>query len=331
MDNTKEYQVKVEGTLQLGDEIDCYVLENGMRILSARSMQKVLKMVDEAEKGKGTPGARLKRYLSQESLKPFIFNNKELGHFEPIICYKGKQKINGYEATTLVDICDGFLQARKTIHLSPRQKIIADQCEILVRSFAKVGIIALVDEATGYQYEREKKELQVILQALVSDEIIEYQRQFELSFYKEIFRLWNIPFTPQNIKRKPQFIGHLTNRYVYQNLPKGIFVLDKLKEKTPKNESGGYKYRLHQSLTKDKGREALKKVLYSVEALASIAQDKNDFDRLINEKYGQKEIPFPKDNEIEKALEKDRKNELNVFNKNLKTALEYNPKDKEPE
>jgi len=57
--------------------------------------------------------------------------------------------------------------------LSPRQKIIADQCEILVRSFAKVGIIALVDEATGYQYEREKAELQVILKTYISEEILE--------------------------------------------------------------------------------------------------------------------------------------------------------------
>lgn len=72
-------------------------------------------------------------------------------------------KINGYEATILLDICDGFLDARKNIKLSPRQEIIAHQAEILMRSFAKVGIIALVDEATGYQYKREKDELQKIL------------------------------------------------------------------------------------------------------------------------------------------------------------------------
>lgn len=59
-------------------------------------------------------------------------------------------KINGFEATILIDICDAFLQARKEINLSTRQKIIAEQCEILVRSFAKVGLIALIDEATGY-------------------------------------------------------------------------------------------------------------------------------------------------------------------------------------
>lgn len=316
--------IKYDGVLELNNiEIDCYVLEDGTRVLSGREMQRALSMVDEAEEGTQTSGARLSRYLNQKTLKPFIYKDKEQGHFEPILCYKGDQKINGFEATVLIDICDAFLQARKEIKLSPRQQIIADQCEILIRSFAKVGLIALIDEATGYQYEREAKELQYILKALVSDEILEYQQQFQLSFYREIFRLWGIPFTPQNIKRKPQFIGHLTNKYIYSNLPKGMFVLDKLKSKTPKTKGGNYKYRLHQSLTEDKGREALKKVLYTVEALASIAKDKRDFERLMNEKYGQKELPFP---DLDKLDVPEKREPKTDFDKKLKQALNYDPK-----
>lgn len=71
----------------------------------------------------------------------------------------------------LVDIADGILEARSHIKLSPRQEIIADQCEILIRSFAKVGIIALVDEATGYQKVREET-LQTILKLYISNEIL---------------------------------------------------------------------------------------------------------------------------------------------------------------
>lgn len=322
----KKRIVKYEGSIELNNiEMDCYVLEDGTRVLSGREMQRALNMVDEVEDGSQTSGARLSRYLSQKSLKPFIYKDKEEGHFTPIECYKGNSKINGYEATVLIDICDAFLQARKEIKLSARQKIIADQCEILVRSFAKVGLIALIDEATGYQYDREKKELQAILKALVSDEILDYQQQFQLSFYKEIFRLWNIPFTAKNIKRKPQFIGHLTNKYIYSNLPKGTFVLDKLKTKTPKTKGGNLKYRLHQSLTEDKGREALKKVLYTVEALASIAKDKRDFDRLINEKYGQKEIPFPDADLLDAPQPQPPKTD---FDNKLLQALNHDPKGK---
>lgn len=88
-----------------------------------------------------------------------------------------------------MDICDAFLEARKHINLSPRQAIIAEQCEILMRSFAKIGIIALVDEATGYQYDRERDELQKILRSYISEELLPWQKRFPDIFYTELFRL----------------------------------------------------------------------------------------------------------------------------------------------
>ena len=262
-----------DGELDLaGLKLPCYILENGTRVISGRAMQNALKVGDTSDrKEEEKSGGELPRFLASKWFNELIINKFELEHFQPIICYKGNQKINGYEATVLVDICDVVLQARLgDKKLTPKQSIIAKQCEILVRSFAKIGIIALIDEATGYQYEREQKELQVIFKAFISDELLEWQRQFHLSFYKEIFRLWGIPFTDKNIRNKPSFIGHLTNTLIYKNLPKGTFVLQKLKEKTPKTELGNWKYKLHQSLTKTQGQEALKKVIYSIEALASV-------------------------------------------------------------
>jgi len=54
-------------------------------------------------------------------------------------------------------LCETVLQARKDGKLQSQQMHIAEQCEILVRGFARVGIIALVDEATGYQDYRSRK------------------------------------------------------------------------------------------------------------------------------------------------------------------------------
>lgn len=286
-------QIKKEGILDLADnKIPCYVLEDGTRVLSGRGMQEALKMVDPVEKGVQRPGTRLTRYLNQKSLKPFIYKEKGQDHYFPLVCYKGETKINGYEATILADICDAVLEARKYIKLSSRQEIIAVQCEILMRGFAKVGIIALVDEATGYQYDREQNELQAILKLFISEEILAWQKAFHLNFYKEIFRLWNVPFTDKNISRKPQFIGKLTNELIYKNLPKGTFILEKLKAKTPKTIGGNFRYRLHQSLTPNVGREALKKVIYSVETLAVVSDSKEQFRRLVEDRYGQREIHF---------------------------------------
>ncbi len=294
-------QIIHEGEITLGNvQIPCYILEDGMRVLSGRGMQEALNMVD-SEDGRQTAGTRLTRHLEQKTLKSFLYNNKTLDHYNPIICYKGEKKINGYEATRLADICEAFLDARNNIELSSRQKIIADQCEILIRGFARVGIVALVDEATGYQYDRERFELQKILTAYVSDEILKWQLTFTDEFYKQIFRLWGLPFIPKYIKKKPSFIGKLTNKYIYDLLPKGV--VGKIKENTGKTKGGNWKYKWHQSLTPDIGREHLKKQIIEVTTLMSISESKEHFDALFLQKYkkqpAQLLMEFNEDNNTE--------------------------------
>lgn len=295
-------QIIHEGEITLGNiAIPCYVLEDGTRVLSGRGMQEALKMVEDTEEGKQKAGTRLQRHLGQKSLEPFIFSDKELDHYYPIECYKGTQKINGYEATILADICDAFLEARKTIKLSSRQQIIADQCEILIRGFARVGIVALIDEATGYQYDRERFELQKILNAYISDEILKWQLTFTDDFYKEIYRLWGLPFIPKYIKNKPSFIGKLTTKYIYDQLPKGV--VDKIKEKSGKTEKGNWKYKWHQSLTPEIGREHLKKQIIEVSTLMSISQSKEQFDALFQQKYNASPIQLQLEfNENKKSI-----------------------------
>lgn len=280
-----EHQIKYEGELKLGGvSVPCYVLEDGTRVLSGRKMQEILRIVDG-----NTSGTKLPQFLANSAIKPFIFNEKDAAHFEPIICYKGKQQINGYEATALPDICEAILKARRSgVKLTERQMIVATQCEILLSAFAKVGIIALVDEATGYQYDRERFELHKILAAYISDEILKWQLTFTDDFYKEVYRLWGLPFIPKYIKNKPSFIGKLTTKYIYEQLPKGV--VDKIKEKTGKTEKGNWKYKWHQSLTPEIGREHLKKQIIEVTTLMSISQTKEEFDDLFQRKYHSKTI-----------------------------------------
>lgn len=314
MDN----KVRNRGELDLaGMKIPCYVLEDGTRVLSGRGMQEALKMVDDT---KDTSGHRIVRYLNQKTLKPFIYKGKQSGHFDPIVCYDGNKKIHGYEGTILVDICDGILDARKHIELSQRQSIIAEQCEIIVRSFAKVGIIALIDEATGYQNEREHFELQKILSAYISEEILKWQLTFTDDFYREIYRLWGLPFIPKYIRQKPSFIGKLTSKYIYEELPKGV--VEKIKEKAGKTEKG-WKYKWHQTLTPEIGREHLKRQIIEVTTLMSISQSKEQFNAFFQQKYHkvvQLELEF-NENVAEPQKYK--------FDKSLGKALSYNPHEKE--
>lgn len=161
-------------------KLPCYVLEDGTRVLSGRGIQDALKMTDEDNKN--SSGGRLVENLSQKSLQPFMDKGKRSVGFEPIVCYDGNKEIHGYEATVLVDICNIYVEARKHIKLSPRQKIIADQCGIILGAFAKVGIYALIDEATGYQYERERDELQKQLQKILGLYVSEKPRKWQKIF-----------------------------------------------------------------------------------------------------------------------------------------------------
>ncbi|MCL9807245.1 P63C domain-containing protein [Flavobacterium amniphilum] len=313
----KKNVISHEGEIKLGEgglSIPCYVLQDGTRILSGRGMQDALKLVSEGDRTSG----QLSKFISQKSLSPFILKEETIG-IDSIECYKGNQKINGYEATALVDICDGMLEARKHIKLTDRQNMVADQCEMLVRSFAKVGIIALVDEATGYQYDRERFELQKILNAYISDEIVKWQLTFTDDFYKQVYRLWGLPFIPKYIKNKPSFIGSLTTKYIYEQMPEGI--LDKIKEKTGKTLKGNWRYKWHQNLTPEIGREHLKKQIIEVTLLMEISKDKKTFEKLFKEKYN-------KDPQLKLFDEEDlEKVNLSDFNKNLKKGLDWNPKE----
>jgi hypothetical protein len=319
-----------EGEIVLGNhKIPCYILDDGTRVLSARGMQDALKMVDESEKGTQKAGTRLTRYLGQKTLKPFIYKDKTLDHYKPMDCYKGKSKINGYEATLLADICEGFLEARKSIDLSARQQIIANECEILVRGFARVGIIALVDEATGYQYEREKDALQVVLQAYINEELLKWQKMFPDAFYYEIFRLKRWDYTVSGIKKRPSVIGTWTKKLIYEQLPKGV--LEELQVKTPKSVSGNYTARFFQSLTPDIGHPALTAQIYKVIGLMNASSNWKDFNalfnRMVNKSNGEQELNFDAiETDIAKSSIIDAK-EMSLFDQSLKTALDYNPKE----
>ena len=82
--------------------------------------------------------------------------------------------------------------------------------DLLIRALATVGIIALVDEATGYQDTRLKAALAKILEKYIVEEYRPWTMTFPHEFYKEIFRLkgWK-RYDPNRLKR-PSVIGHYT-------------------------------------------------------------------------------------------------------------------------
>ncbi len=149
------------------------------------------------------------KFFQSKALKPYVINKLEVAKFEPIICYRGNQVVHGYEATLLADICDAILEARKAgVKLTDRQQIVAEQAEIIIRSLAKVGIIALVDEATGYQEVREKDALKNFLEKFLLEEKTKWVSTFPDEFFEILFKMKGLNWVKANKGKKPQWVGH---------------------------------------------------------------------------------------------------------------------------
>lgn len=158
--------------LQIGDlKIPCYVLEDGRRVLAQGGMLEALNMAPGTA-SKGGSGSRLAKFVLGKSISPYVPEELSKVVVEPIR-FRAPNGIEayGYEATVLVEICEAVLEARANGPLHHQHEHIAKQCEeILVRGFARVGIIALVDEATGYQEVRAREALEKILAKFISED-----------------------------------------------------------------------------------------------------------------------------------------------------------------
>lgn len=258
-----------EGKLKFGDtEIPCYITEDGKRLLSARALQIALGLTSEE---RGAPGDRVARLLDNKRLSPLITKDKDVAHFQPVkFNYSGNPKpINGYSAEVLADICEGMLEARRLGMLTiDRHRMVAAQCEILMRSFARIGIIALIDEATGYQEVRPKDALQQYLEMLVRKELAVWAKKFPDEFYENIYKLrgWTWPGMGKN---RYSVVAHYTRDLVYERMAPGL--LKDLEEKSPKDEKGNREGKLHQWLTGDIGDPMLASHLQSILTLQRLA------------------------------------------------------------
>lgn len=262
--------------LRIGDaEIPCYVLEDGTRVLSQRGVQTGLGMSIGGSSRRGEQ--RMVVFVESLARKGIASNDLAARMRKPVRFRPpgGGPVAFGYEATILADLCDAVLAAReKGGVLYPQQAHIAKQCEILVRGFARVGIIALVDEATGFQRDRAKDALAKILEAFIAKELQPYLPTFPADFYAEMFRLRGLDFPSGSVKR-PQYFGVLTNDIVYKRLAPGVLV--ELRKITPRSDAGRPKAKYFQSLTSNIGYPKLREHLGSVVTMMRLSDTWQDF------------------------------------------------------
>lgn len=249
--------------LKIGEiELPCYVLADDRRVLVQREMVAGLSM-SQGTAGRGT-GDRLAKFIGGKAISPFVSKHLYDVITEPIrFKTTSGNMAYGYEAEVLADLCDAVLSARKDGKLNYQQGHIAERCEILVRGFARVGIVALVDEATGYQDDRARDALAKILEAFVEKELRKWVKTFPSEFYRYLFKLRGLPYNGKC--RKPQYMGHLTNDLIYSRLAPGV--LAELRKRNPRTSRGTRKSKHHQWLTSEVGNPKLLEHLAAVTAL----------------------------------------------------------------
>lgn len=267
-----------DNPVKIGDvEIECYVLEDETRVLSQRGLQRSLGMSE----GGGTSGAPrlvefIRRFNDQvPELCVFLARLSQPLEFQP---QRGRTAF-GYEATILADFCEAMLSARKANMLKTKyQQNIAERCEMLMRGFARVGIIALVDKATGYDKVVTRRYYEEILRKYISSELQDYPHTFPDEFYTQIFRLRN--WNATNIRKRPGYVASLTVDIVYDRLAPNV--LDNLKKLTQRDEKGRLKTRLYRHLTPDVGHPKLLEHFVALDALMRASPNWRIFYALLN-------------------------------------------------
>lgn len=275
------------GNLQIGDDlmVACAVVEGGTRVINQSTM---LTALGRSSRPKSNDAGTV---LFASNLQPYISERLSAVLRSPLEYRNpnGSRSL-GYPAEILPEVCDVYLRARKNGVLLSTQLPAAEAAEILVRGLARVGIIALVDEATGYQEVRARHELQLILEAYVQAEFRPWIKTFPDQFFREIYRLQGWEYRPGTSKRTP-YVGKLVNKYVYEQLPPGV--LAELRRLNPRQANGHRRRKHFQHLTADTGNIHLDRQISHVTLLLRIANSKEEFENLFERAFAQPPSPSP--------------------------------------
>lgn len=266
----------LSGPLPIGDvDLECAVLDDETRVLSATSIFKAFK---RPRQGVNTrleiAGNLIPPFLAAKNLEPYI--NQDVIARTKLIKYKDGNAIkSGYNSELLAEMCNVYLSARRDGALVGSQLKLVDQAEILQSAFAKLGIAAIIDEATGYQKVRSNDALRILLARYVAEGVRKWIKTFPDSFFSQLDRLYGNEKTTS--KNRPIYYGRFINKYIYEPIENGYVKaqLDKLNI----TDEGVRKARFHQWLT-DQGRDTLIRQLGRVEGRMEIAPNIEEFKRL---------------------------------------------------
>jgi hypothetical protein len=268
-------QAQSEGLLRIGDvELEVYVLDDRRRVISKRAMARALNLKSEG-------GNAFLRSMTRKGIRNSL-GEALIAKIEKPVAFVGQrgESCDGYEAEVLIEVCDALIEARNGDLLAASQMFLAMQAEIIIRSAAKVGIVALVDEATGF-VDKHRDEYRKLFERFIRSEFSQWEKEFPDKFFDMIYRLYGLKRQKPDSTKHPQFFGHFIRRFVYYPLANSNgAILEQLEAKNPiVYDSGGRRHKFFQYLTKEVGMNAFRQHLWQVVGIGEAAPDKIRFER----------------------------------------------------
>ncbi len=293
-----------EGTFNIGQvELSAAVLRDETRIITQATFLRALGRSRSPKAGTGVLSTvdELPFFLQADALKPFITN--DLVESTKPIFYRTKKggKGVGYNARSLKKVAEVYLQFRDASlrasgKIPARYEGMILAADTLIRALAEIGIVALVDEATGFQEVRQRHALQDILDAFLLKELAAWAKRFPDDFYKEIYRLRGWEWRGRRFN-PPQAVAGYTTDFVYERLAPGI--REELEKRMPKDSDGKRRGRLHQLFTEDIGHPALAQHLHAVITLMKASKNWNQFKLMLDTALPKRgttlQLPFVED------------------------------------
>ena len=266
---------KHRGVLVLGrSEIECYVLDTEERVLAMRQVVHALSGADSGNLDSYIGSAALREYIDSKHVLASVID-----FYVPGTQFRGK----GVTADSFLDICRAYVNAFIDGSLvTDRQKQMGAKAGVLISACAKVGLDALIDEATGYQYERAADALQLKLQAYISEELRAWEKTFPDELWEEFGRLtrWK-----GSLHSRPKWWGKLVMELIYDALDADV--AKTLRETKPSPRHG---QNYHQWLTDNVGLKALVTHIHQVIGIAKTCDNITELRERVAVHYGKKPV-----------------------------------------
>lgn len=278
-----------EKDLLIGDAlVRCCVLNDGRRVIKDKSL---FAAIGKTRKGEvrvdGFPAIIGSKTLANLYLELYGNDVSPIDRFE-VAEFSGRTGL-WYDANSIPIICDLYLEAESRNAISSGQEHVLERTKLLLRALAKVGITALIDEATNYQDQRGKNELQILLSKYITEHLQPYSNEFPAEYFENLFRLYGIPYDPTTNKR-PRYFAQFNLKYVYNMLaPNAVEALDKFNPPIYNEDRrrSDRRYRMYRHLTEDgikELREHLKQLVTVMKLSNNIDDFKIKFDNIFSDK-----------------------------------------------